>query len=78
MQRDEQIDKQKYTDLYLNLFTFKRSTILQSSVIAILCRLKGDQEEESYINKMFMTLNKKQNGFLSLEELKNGFEAEGM
>ena len=25
-----------------------------------------------------MTLNKRQNGFLSLEELKNGFEAEGM
>ena len=59
MQRKESIDEEKYTELYLNIFTFKRSTILQSSVIAILCRLKGNQEEESYINKMFMHLNTK-------------------
>ena len=78
MQRKEQLDEEKYTELYLNLFTFKRSTILQSSVIAILCRLKGDQEEEQYINKMLMLLNKKKDGFLSLEELKDGFEKEGM
>ena len=42
MQQVIEIDQDKYAELYLNLFTFKRSTILQSSVIAILCRHKGD------------------------------------
>ena len=78
MQQVIEIDQDKYTELYLNLYTFKRSTILQSSVIAILCRHKGDHYEDSYINKMFMALDTNQDGFLSLEELKHGFEKEEM
>ena len=69
--------------LFLNLYTFKRSSILHSSVVSHLCRFNRDNVnvedyEETYIRKMFMSLSTDGDGFINLKDLVDGFEKDLM
>ena len=50
---DDEVVEEKQIDIGLSLYTFKRSSIFQSSVISILTRLKPDNEEIAELRKIF-------------------------
>ena len=54
MVKQEVIDEGQKVDIALNIYTFKRSTLLQSSVVAFLSRLKADDDELANLRKVFM------------------------
>ena len=68
------VEEEMRIDVALNMYTFKRSSLLQSSVIAFLSRLKSDDEELIQLKKVFLQLNTSQTGFLTAEELRAGTE----
>ena len=74
MVKQEAIDEEQRIDIALNIYTFKRSTLLQSSVVAFLSRLKADDEELANLRKVFMQLNTSRTGYLTVEEIKAGTE----
>ena len=41
----ESVDSEQKIDIALNIYTFKKASLLQSSVIAFLSRLKSNNEE---------------------------------
>ena len=66
------IDDELLIDAALNMYTFKRSSLLQSSVVAFLSRLKADDRELSQLRKVFMILNTSKTGKLTVDEIKAG------
>ena len=70
----EAVEEEMRIDIALNMYTFKRSSLLQSSVIAFLSRLKSDDEELAQLRKVFMQLNTSKTGYLTAEELRAGTE----
>ena len=74
MVAQESVNNEQTIDIALNIYTFKKASLLQSSVIAFLSRLKSDSEELNQLRKVFTELNTSQSGFLSAEELKAGTE----
>jgi Ca2+-binding EF-hand superfamily protein len=70
----EAIEDEQKIDIALNMYTFKRSSLLQSSVVAFLSRLKADDEELINLRKVFMDLNTSKTGKLSVDEIKAGTE----
>ena len=71
---EEPVDECQKVKIALNLYTFKRSSVLQSSVIGFLSRLKSDSEELTILRKVFMELDTSKDGFLSVDEIKDGFK----
>ena len=70
---NENISKKQYTDIYLNLYTFKRCTLMQSSVLSILSEHKSDPTERPVLIELFHTLDTTKKGYLVAEDLRNGF-----
>ena len=50
----EFVDSEQKIDIALNVYTFKKASLLQSSVIAFLSRLKSNNEELASLRKVFM------------------------
>ena len=61
-------------DIGLSLYTFKRSSVFQSSVISFMTRLKPDQEEIAQLRKIYQQLDTNQDGVLQLSELEAGMD----
>ena len=51
---------------------FRKQNIFQSGVISLLTALKVQSNELTNLKKMFLRLDTSEDGFLSLEELKDG------
>ena len=68
----EAIEDEQKIDIALNMYTFKRSSLLQSSVVAFLSRLKADDEELINLRKVFMDLNTSKTGKLTVDEIRAG------
>ena len=51
------ITDEQYTDIYLNMYTFKRCTVLQSSVISTLVELNENPSERRILTEMFFQLD---------------------
>ena len=74
MVNEEAVEDDKKIDVALNIYTSKRSTLLQSSVVAFLSRLKADDEELANLRKVFMDLNTSKTGKLTVDEIRSGTE----
>ena len=72
MVKEESVDKEQRIEIALNIYNFKKATILQSSVIALLCRLKSAPEEHPLLRKYFLQLNTSNTGRLTAAELRAG------
>ena len=68
------IDDDDILETYLNLYTHKRSSLLQSSVIAFLAGIKLDEQEKITLRKIFTSLDTNKDGFLSANELCSGMK----
>ena len=72
MVEEESVDKEQRIEIALNIYNFKKATILQSSVIALLCQLKQEKEEHALLRKFFLQLNTSKTGYLTAKELRAG------
>ena len=74
MARQETIIDEDRVEIYLNLYTFKRCSVLQSYVISILSRMNVNDEEQAILRRMFIELDTTKNGFLSVDEIRDGMK----
>ena len=58
--------------MYLNLYTFKRSSLLQSIVIAFLSISESDHGEKSNLRILFKDLDTESEGLLSADNISKG------
>ena len=68
------ITPEQWTDVFLNVYTFKRCSIIQSSVLSILAEHKPDPAERDKIIEIFHKLDKEQKGYLVGSDMKLGME----
>ena len=69
---EEAVEDDMKIGVALNIYTSKRSTLLQSSVVAFLSRLKADDDELANLRKVFMDLNTSKTGKLTVDEIRSG------
>jgi calcium-dependent protein kinase len=70
----DSINTEAAIDIAKDLTTFYKQSIFQTGVISFLTGVRLQQAELENLQKMFLALDTSQDGFLSLEELKNGMK----
>ena len=72
---DPTIGKETQLQIQENLHTFRQTNTLQSGVLSIMSNLLATSEELKEYIAMFSRLDKSNDGFISLEEMKSGLKA---
>ena len=62
MARKEELAEDEFVETALNIFSFKYSSLMLSSVIAFLVSLKSAKEELTALKKVFKQLNVSKDG----------------
>ena len=72
--KDEEVPDSELNDTGLNIYTFKQSSLFQSSVIAYLVGLKSNKDDLANLSRIFKKLDVSKDGYLSPDEIINGMQ----
>ena len=71
---DVEIPEQQLVNVGVNIYTFQRVSEFQSCVIAFLAGTQSNKEEERSLSEIFTQLDQTKDGYLTKEEIMEGFE----
>lgn len=72
MQRDDSLSEMEVVDLSINLYSFKRTTVFQSTIMTFLTNQLSTQSDLEYLSRFFKQLDTDNDGFLNLQDFEKG------
>ena len=78
MRSEEPIACEDLADAALNLYSYKRISEFQSLVVAMIANMRQTKDEVFMLGQMFKKLDINNDGFLSCQELEQGFSGSGL
>ena len=72
--KQEAVDQKVQLDISANLASFRKASIFQSGVLSFMANLQTSADELEDLKKMFIKLDSSKDGYLSVDELRQGFK----